>query len=148
MEDEKLRHEDKIRKTAHQIERAVELIMAVFVMAAVVIEIVHLFPVIGRMADRSLDFHLYDDFLTYVLDIVIGAEFFRLLAAPDLHAVLEVMMFAMTRHMIIESASALDNLLTILGIGILAYIQYFMKGKRLRDVLGKKKEKEEEDGAE
>lgn len=117
---------DSIKRLAHRIERGVEFGMAVIVIIAVALEIFHLIPMIGELAHAPSGAGLYDQFLGYVLDIVIGVEFFRLLAAPDLKVVLEVMMFAVTRHMIVEDTTSLENLLTIIGIGILAYLQYFL----------------------
>lgn len=117
---------DFLKRFAHRVERGVEFGMAVIVIIAVALEIFHLIPMIGALADAPTGAGLYDEFLGYVLDIVIGVEFFRLLAAPDLKVVLEVMMFAVTRHMIVEETTSLENLLTIIGIGILAYLQYFL----------------------
>jgi uncharacterized membrane protein (DUF373 family) len=115
-----------LKRFAHRVERGVEFGMAVIVIIAVALQIIHLIPLIGELANAPTGAELYNEFLGYVLNIVIGVEFFRLLAAPDLKVVLEVMMFAVTRHMIVEETSSLENLLTIIGIGILAYLQYFL----------------------
>ncbi|MGI6118207.1 MAG: hypothetical protein ACOYBC_07420 [Bilifractor sp.] len=124
-----------VKRIAHIIERIVEGIMAIIVITAVIISIVHLIPMIGQLADAPFGSGKLEEFLGYVLDIVIGVEFFRLLAAPDLKVVLEVMMFAMTRHMIVEETSAAENLLTIIGIGIIAYLQRFLnEQKRPRSI--------------
>lgn len=150
------RTNESVKRFAHRVERAVEFGMAIIVIIAVVIEIVHLIPMIGDLAGSSNGTGLYEEFLGYVLDIVIGVEFFRLLAAPDLKSVLEVMMFAMTRHMIVEETTALDNLLTIIGIGIIAYLQHYLRDKGAKTIFetfhewkAKKADQEEEsDGGE
>lgn len=125
------RMSENIKSWAHWIERIIELVMALVVITAVLIDAVNLPPLLKELADSMGDMDIYESILTRVLDIVIGVEFFRLLAAPDIKVVLEVMMFAMTRHMIVENSTALENLLTVIGIGIIAFLQLFLRGRLL-----------------
>lgn len=126
---EKPSRKDRFRYMAHRLERGIELVVALLVLVIVVTELIHLIPLTVPLIKEPFDVDLYLNFLTKALDIVIGVEFFRLLATPDLSAALEVMMFTMTRHMIIENSSAVDNLLTVIGIALIAYLQYYLHGK-------------------
>jgi uncharacterized membrane protein (DUF373 family) len=121
---------ESVKHFSHGLQRVVEFVMAIVVIVAVAIEITHLFPMLRDLTASGAGSGAYEEFLSFVLDIVIGVEFFRLLAAPDLKVVLEVMMFAMTRHMIVESTTAMENLLTIIGIGIIAYLQRYLREKK------------------
>lgn len=119
---------DDIKLWAHRVERSIELVMALIVIAAVILQALSLIPLLQELA-ASRTAEVYESILSQVLNIIIGVEFFRLLAAPDIKVVLEVMMFAMTRHMIVEHSTAAENLLTVIGIGIIAFLQQFLRGK-------------------
>ena len=58
--------------------------------------------------------------------------FFKLLCKPRKDTMLEVLMFVIARHMIIEHTTAFENLLSIIAISILIIVdRYFLKSKTL-----------------
>ena len=71
--------------------------------------------------------HAFLDFLGYVLNVLIGIEFFKMLCKPDVDTVLEVVMFVIVRHMVVLETSSVENLLTIVGMAIIFAIKKFLK---------------------
>lgn len=68
-------------------------------------------------------------FLTFigsVFNILIGIEFLKMLCQPSEDTVLEVLMFLVARHMIIEHTTAYENLATIISIGLLFAIKKYL----------------------
>ena len=74
--------------------------------------------------------HAFLDFLGYVLNVLIGFEFFKMICKPDVDTILEVVMFVIVRHMVVLDTSAVENLLTIIGMAIIFAIKKFLKTPR------------------
>ena len=57
-------------------------------------------------------------FLERALDIVIGVEFIKMLAKHSPGSSLEVLLYAIARHMVVGHESALDNLISVGAIAL------------------------------
>lgn len=103
----------------------------------------HLMAVLVLLGIIIATFSLKDAFLMYwhnrtvegaflkyigcIFSIVIGIEFFKLLWKPGKETLLEVLMFVIARHMIIEHTTALENLVSVIAIGVLFIVErYFL----------------------
>lgn len=91
-------------------------------------------------------------FLQRALDIVIGIEFIKMLAKHSPGSVLEVLLYAIARHMIVGHEDAVQNLVSVGAIALIFIIRKFffvpsfghkMPGGDLAPDI-KEKEKEEE----
>lgn len=65
-------------------------------------------------------------YLTYMFNIIIGIEILKMFCRHDLDSVVEVLMFAVARQMIIEHTSMLENLMGVLAIAILFATRKYM----------------------
>jgi hypothetical protein len=65
-------------------------------------------------------------FVGYVFNILIGIEFLKMLCQPSPDTVLEVLIFLVARHMILDHTTVIENLLTIISIGILFAIKKYI----------------------
>ena len=66
------------------------------------------------------------EFLTFMFNIVIGIEILKMFCRHDLDSVVEVLLFAVARQVIIEHTSMVDNLLGVLAIAVLFSIRKFL----------------------
>lgn len=66
------------------------------------------------------------DFLGSAFQIVIGVEFIKMLCKHTPATVVEVLMFAIARQMVVEHSTPLENLICIAGITILFAIRRFL----------------------
>ena len=64
-------------------------------------------------------------FLERALDIVIGIEFIKMLAKHSPGSVLEVLLYAIARHMIVGHEDAVQNLVSVLAIALIFIIRRF-----------------------
>ena len=64
-------------------------------------------------------------FLERSLDIVIGIEFIKMLAKHSPGSVLEVLLYAIARHMVVGHDSALENLLSVCAIALIFIVRKF-----------------------
>ena len=136
--------EQKIKKAMDIVSSALEIIMGLIVVAAIVAAIIFLYEPFVEFCDNHADSEAFINFIKYVLNIVIGIEFFKMLCKPGTDTVLDIMMFVITRHMIIDETDALENLLTILGVAILIIIKRYVKAPGLPHFPRHQKNKESE----
>ncbi len=119
--------DEKIKKAMNAVSQALEIIMGLIVIAAIVAAIIFLKDPFVDFCNNHEDSEAFLNFIKYVLNIVIGIEFFKMLCKPGTDTVLDIMMFVITRHMIIDETDALENLLTILGVAILIMVKKYVK---------------------
>ena len=118
---------DKIRYYLELIGRFLERLMAIIVICAVVVAIAALWDPFYEFLTHRTESDLFMDYLDRVINIIIGIELFKMLIKPGAGTVLEVMMFCIARHMIVHETTAVENLLTIVGVGLIFAIKkYFL----------------------
>lgn len=66
------------------------------------------------------------DYLKYLFDALIGIELVKLLCRNDLYSMIEVLMFAVTRHLIIQHVTTLEILLGVTAIAALFAVRKFL----------------------
>ena len=64
-------------------------------------------------------------FLERALDIVIGIEFIKMLAKHSPGSSLEVLLYAIARHMVVGHESAIENLLSVGAIALIFIVRKF-----------------------
>ena len=80
-------------------------------------------PLLGSMSQGTVS---YRHFLESALDLVIGIEFIKMLIKHTPGSVVEVLLFALSRHMVLEGGNALENLLTVCAIAVIFAIRRFL----------------------
>lgn len=114
-----------------------EHIMAGIIFIAIIIAIFGLWePFLNFVAHRN-EAGSFLHFAGTVFSVVIGIEFFKLLCNPGKDTLLEVLMFVVARHMIIEETSPTENLISIITIALLFVIDFFLLSRQ--SLSGKKK---------
>ena len=89
-----------------------EVVLSGIVLIALLMSIVPLLRLMpGLLTDAdSMEVHT---FLERALDIVIGIEFIKMLAKHSPGSVLEVLLYAIARHMIVGHEDAVQNLVSV-----------------------------------
>lgn len=119
--DEKLKQ--FIEKAGVILERVIAVIVIIAIVVGIIFLIVPFKDFILHFNDADSDAFIV--LLGFIMNIVIGIEFLKMLGDPELDKVLDVVMFAIIRHMIISETTALENLLTICGLAVVV----ILKGK-------------------
>ena len=80
-------------------------------------------PLLGSMSQGTVS---YRHFLESALDLVIGIEFIKMLIKHTPGSVVEVLLFALSRHMVLSGGTSLENLLTVCAIAIIFVIRKYL----------------------
>lgn len=117
----------KIRQVVDRISEIMEWIVTAIILISIVVAIISLWPSFQDFVMNRTDAHAFREFLGRVLNVVIGIEFVKMLCKPDVNTVLEVLMFVIVRHMVVIETSAVENLLTIVGIAVIFAIKKYLQ---------------------
>lgn len=133
---------DKLRKALCSICDVMELVMALFVVIAIIIAAIAIIPAVEEFWNTRMNGGSLIEFLDNVFMVIIGIEFLKMLCKPDTGNIIEVLIFVSARHLIMQSPNAIDTLLFIVGICVLFVFQKFMEeNKDDESILKKIKEK-------
>ncbi|MCI9137316.1 MAG: hypothetical protein HFH48_07100 [Lachnospiraceae bacterium] len=116
----------KTRNTLYESCNFLELIMALIVLAAVIIACISLGDSFLTYWNNKQSDGAFLTFVGRVFNILIGIEFLKMLCQPSEDTVLEVLIFLVARHMILEPTTAAENLISILSIGLLFGIKKYI----------------------
>lgn len=117
----------KVVRILTEVARILEILISMVVLVAIVLQlsaIPTLFKVYVIGNDSMRSFHA---FLDNILTLAIGLEFFRMICYSDADAVLDVVMFVLAHHLLTHGDSALDGLLTVIGIAIVVLVNLLLK---------------------
>ena len=117
----------KIRRMIDRASELLELAINIIIIIAVIVAVISLWKPFMDFVQNRESAHAFLDFLGYVLNVLIGIEFFKMLCKPDVDTILEVVMFVIVRHMVVLETSTVENLLTIVGMAIIFAIKKFLK---------------------
>lgn len=113
---------DKIYRIVQYLEMGVAILVAISIGVAffhLVMELVGSFLHTSKIEGMT---HFIEDALT----VAVGIEFAKLLCKHKASTVIEVLIFAVARHMIGESTTITENLICIVSIAILFVVRKYM----------------------
>lgn len=114
------------QKTISKTAAWVEICIAGLVLIAVAYFAVVLIGQLAGLITSGADTSAFSKFLGNAFQIVIGIEFIKMLCKHTPATVVEVLMFAIARQMVVEHATPLENLICIGGITVLFAIRRFL----------------------
>ena len=111
---------DQIAEAAGIIEVLISLVVLVALIIATI-------PLLGWLPGLFVEGNGYDieEFLSHALAIVIGVEFIKMLAKHSPGSSLEVLLYAIARHMVVGHNSAAENLISMAAIALIFIIRKF-----------------------
>lgn len=101
-----------------------EVVLSGIVLIGLLFSIVPLLRWMPGLITDGNEVEVYE-FLTRALDIVIGIEFIKMLAKHSPGSVLEVLLYAIARHMIVGHEDAVQNLVSVAAIALIFIIRRF-----------------------
>ena len=110
---------DKLRKKAFEGCEILEFVMAMIVGLAILMAIVGVFPGLLHFWGERGDTHAFMEFLDEVLSVVIGIEFLKMLCKPSTGNIIEALIFLIARHMVIQTTTAVEDLISVVSICLL-----------------------------
>ncbi len=128
---EKLR--DRLRYKIHGYCDIVELALAIIVGLVLVYKgVCYLVTYIG-FADILTNTSGFQTFLKNIFILVVGIEFIKMLLKPNVKNVIDVLIFLVTRHVIIDHSSPAGMLLCVISIILLYGFLFFIRYMKVKD---------------
>lgn len=108
-----------------------EIALAVFILITVILSAKDLVMLAYEVitTEASASYELLQGFLSYLLLLVVGLELALMLIKHTPGNVLEVMLYAVARKMLIASTNVVDLLIGVIAIGIIFAIDKFLHTK-------------------
>ena len=116
---------EKVRRRMDKFCDGMEIVLAVFAGAVLVGSTVLYILSLFRLAPISFETEFFSLFLNDIFALVVGIEFIQMLLKPSVDNVIEVLVFLVTRHLILSHGSALDMLGCVICI-LLLYAFHFL----------------------
>ena len=120
----KIKHNRAFTDWLELVTEILEIAVAVIVLIGFVLSVVPIVRDMPALLDSTNEytFHI---FLEHAFNLVIGIEFIRMLIKHTPGSALEVLLFAIARHMVLSDDSALELVLGVMSIaGIFAIRKY------------------------
>lgn len=117
----------RLKENLYHICNVLELLTAVVVIIGILIAGIGLGGELTSFWAVKGEQGAFFDFLEAIFEIVIGIEFLKMLCQPNVDTVLEVLIFLVSRHMIIGKTSAYEDLISIISIAILFGIKKYIQ---------------------
>ena len=129
MEKYIIKLESFIQKSCGIVEIAAALLILVGILLSI-FGILKDFMVFGSLIENV---SMFKQYLEDIFIIVIGAEFLQMLCRPTTDNVIEVVIFLLARHMIVEDTSTFENFLSVVSIVFLCVVSRYLRLKEKKD---------------
>ncbi|MBR3008876.1 MAG: hypothetical protein IKH70_09790 [Stomatobaculum sp.] len=97
-----------------------EVVFALVIFAGVVVHLAHI-P--GILLNKEKEFI---DFLQFLLEGLVGLELIMMLCRHDLDSIIEVMIFTVTKYLVVNHESAVGILIGVAAVAVLFAIRKFL----------------------
>lgn len=116
----------KINNKTYQAVEYMEMVIAVLVAISVIGAVIYLVEELFRGFHAEMPIKQMTSFVEDALAVAVGLEFVKLLCKHKASNVVEVLTFAVARHMIGEHTTMLENLICVICIAILFSVRKYL----------------------
>lgn len=116
----------RFNEIIYSIARYAEIAFSIIILIAIASQVVPLFHELTGISIYSLDMDFFTSFLAESLSLVVGLEFVKMLCKHTADTVIEVLIFATARQMVVEHLATRETLIGVLAIAILFAIRKYL----------------------
>ena len=120
----------KIRKhfngVIYHVSRYTEIALSIVILIVIALAGIRLIMDVSGTPIHSMDTEFFTDFLSQALSLVVGVEFVKMLCQHSAQTVVEVLMFATARQMVVEHLKTKETLIGVISIAILFAIRKYL----------------------
>lgn len=124
MDDDHIKN--KINELIYQLARCLEILFSVIILLVITLSIGPLLKDLFQTSLPIMERGAFTDFLGDALTLVVGAEFVKMLCKHTPETLLEVLMFATARQMVVEHLDTTQTLIGVLAIAALFATQKYL----------------------
>ena len=120
----------KIRKHFNEgiynVARYTEIVLSIVILIVIALAGIRLIYAITETSLMDMDIDFFTKFLANALSLVVGVEFVKMLCRHSAQTVVEVLMFATARQMVVEHMAPTQTLIGVIAIAVLFAIRKFL----------------------
>ena len=116
----------RIPSYIYRVAQLLEIVVSLIVIVAITLSVWSVLLELNIMTSGPGNTDLLQTFLADVCTVVIGIEFLKMLSRHNMSSVVEVLLFAIARQMVIEHTTAVENLVMVIAISILFTIRKYL----------------------
>ena len=120
----------KIRKRfndgIYNVARYTEIMLSIVILVVIALAGLRLIMSISEVSIWDMDISFFTEFLANALSLVVGVEFVKMLCRHSAQTVVEVLLFATARQMVVEHLNPTQTLIGIVSIAILFAIRKYL----------------------
>ena len=110
----------------YNIARYTEIVLSIVILIVIALAGLRLIYTITETSVMNMDIDFFTEFLANALSLVVGVEFVKMLCRHSAQTVVEVLMFATARQMVVEHMAPVQTLIGVIAIAILFAIRKFL----------------------
>lgn len=120
----------KVRKCFNEgiynVARYTEIVLSIIILIVIALAGIRLIFTITEIQIMDMNIDFFTTFLANGLSLVVGVEFVKMLCRHSAQTVVEVLMFATARQMVVEHMKPSQTLIGVIAIAILFAIRKFL----------------------
>ncbi len=116
----------KSNEIIYQAARCTEVVVSVIIFTVIIISLFSLLYDLTQLSFLDMSESFFNTFLSRSLGLVVGLEFIKMLCKHTAETVVEVLMFAIARQMVVEHLTTFETLIGVLAIAILFFIRKYL----------------------
>lgn len=110
----------------YNVARYTEIVLSIVILIVIALTGIRLIYTITEISVLDMDIDFFTEFLANALSLVVGVEFVKMLCRHSAQTVVEVLLFATARQMVVEHLDPVQTLIGIIGIAILFAIRKYL----------------------
>ena len=110
----------------YNVARYTEIVLSIVILIVIALSGLRLICTTADTSILNMDTDFFTTFLSQALSLVVGVEFVKMLCRHSAQTVVEVLLFATARQMVVEHLNPTQTLIGIIGIGILFAIRKYL----------------------
>lgn len=110
----------------YNVARYTEIMLSIVILIVIALAGIRLIYAITETSIMNMDIDFFTEFLANALSLVVGVEFVKMLCRHSAQTVVEVLMFATARQMVVEHMAPTQTLIGVIAIAILFAIRKFL----------------------
>ncbi len=110
----------------YNISRYTEIILSIVILVVIALAGIRLIMEVAGTSVPNMDTEFFTSFLSQALSLVVGVEFVKMLCQHSAQTVVEVLMFATARQMVVEHLKTKETLIGVISIAILFAIRKYL----------------------
>lgn len=123
----------KLNEIIYTISRYTEIVLSAVMLLVIITLIIPMLYNFLRIPLLNITPEQFTEFLGNALTLLIGVEFVKMLAKHTAENLLEVLMFAIARQMVVEHLNMNETLIGVIAIGIIFTVRKYLLLKNSND---------------